>query len=328
MYRFGELSLFLAVAVLLISSQSIEMQQSLMIHDLSRSDNISSVGCLSQTNQNIAFQSYRNNTSSICLISSDGTNLRCLTDHKGNDAQPAWSPDGKMIAFTSDRDYQGDFYVATTEIYIMDANGNNQRRLTWNKANDFDPAWSPDGEFIAFASDRDGDFEIYIMKTDGSNVHPLTANEAMDRWPAWSPDGKMIAFTSDREGNEEIFVMKLGESQAQRITIRPDFIDREPSWSPDGKMIAFESTNDGLGYYYNIYTMKHDGSDIQSLIIGSYIHLSPEWSPDGKTIVFASSRTGRLEIYALEVDGPNIQQLTYDGGTEPTWQPPLCGSWP
>lgn len=233
MYRFGELSLFLAVAVLLISSQSIEMQQSLMIHDLSRSDNISSVGCLSQTNQNIAFQSYRNNTSSICLISSDGTNLRCLTDHKGNDAQPAWSPDGKMIAFTS-----------------------------------------------------------------------------------------------DREGNEEIFVMKLGESQAQRITIRPDFIDREPSWSPDGKMIAFESTNDGLGYYYNIYTMKHDGSDIQSLIIGSYIHLSPEWSPDGKTIVFASSRTGRLEIYALEVDGPNIQQLTYDGGTEPTWQPPLCGSWP
>ena len=136
----------------------------------------------------------------IYVMDADGSGVTQLTHNSDGDSGPAWSPDGRLIAFACGRD--GD-----PEICVMDADGSGVTQLTHNSNVDYDPAWSPDGRRIAFTSWRDGDPEIYVMDADGSGVTQLTHNSAKDYDPAWSPDGRRIAFTSERDGDWEIYVM-------------------------------------------------------------------------------------------------------------------------
>jgi TolB protein len=125
----------------------------------------------------------------------------------------------------------------------MDADGKNPRRLTNHPADDFDPAWSPDDQKIAFVSNRDGNCEIYVMDSDGKNPRNLTNKPADDWGPEWSPDGKRIAFNSERDGNREIYVMDADGKDPRNLTNHPagDYIDAwfDPavgrSISPAGK---------------------------------------------------------------------------------------------
>ena len=198
----------------------------------------------------IAFQSYRDNDRNhnieIYVMAADGSNLQRLTDNLIEDEAPAWSPDGKRIVFSSAR--EGHFMDAhkniTDEIYVMDADGGNQQRLTENRNNDWDPVWSPDSKRIAFAADRKGDFvkfDIYVMDADGGNQQKLTNNRGWDSSPSWSPDSRRIAFTSEREGNYEIYVMDADGGNEQNLTNNPHS-DSGPAWlntpfsvSPAGK---------------------------------------------------------------------------------------------
>jgi Tol biopolymer transport system component len=131
---------------------------------------------------------------------------------------------GKIV-FTSDRDLN-------FEVYAMDADGTNPTNLTNNKADDFQPSWSPDGTKIAFTSDRDGDYEVYVMNADGTNPTNLTNNSAIDEYPSWSPDGTKIAFASRRDGGDyEVYVMNADGTDPTRLTNSP-LIDFQPSWQP------------------------------------------------------------------------------------------------
>jgi Tol biopolymer transport system component len=232
------------------------------------------------------------------------------------------------IVFTSDRD-------GNDEIYVMNADGSNQTRLTNNTANDWGPVWSPDGTKIAFVSNRGGG-EIYVMNADGSNQTNLTNNPAFDSQPAWSPDGTRIAFLSERDGNREIYVMNADGSNQTRLTNNPDD-DYDPAWSPDGTQIAFTSWGDfidaeGKPTSIKLYVINADGSNLTSPTDSPAYAWQGAWSPDGTKFAYTGHyawssaytfRTGDNEIFVQNADGSNRINLTNNPADDwtPVWSP-------
>jgi dipeptidyl aminopeptidase/acylaminoacyl peptidase len=234
----------------------------------------------------ILFQSFRNqrefpNDADVYVMNADGTDVQELTFSNAFDGDPAWSSDGRKIAFESRRD-------GNNEIYTMNANGSATKRLTFNSVFDGDPAWSPDGKQIAFSSDRDGNREIYVMNADGSNQRRLTHTDGtisdinptgLDADPAWAPDGKKIAFESNRDGgNYEIYVMGADGSDQRNLSDNAAF-DALPAWAPDGRDIVFESERAGKGNW-DVYVMTADsGRVIDRLTTDGARDEMPDWQP-------------------------------------------------
>ena len=193
----------------------------------------------------------------IYVMDADGGNQQNLTNDPNSDWSPSWSPDGKRIVFNSNRDGNRDGNRNNHEIYVMDADGGNQQRLTDNDFYDTHPSWSPDGERIAFMSRRDGHFigedglssEIYVMDADGNNQRRLTNNRVYDGSPSWSSDGKRIVFSSDRDRPGqfifEVYVMDANGGNLQNLTNNPHHTDGSPAWfgpafavAPAGKILT------------------------------------------------------------------------------------------
>ena len=216
------------------------------------------------------------------------------------------------IAFASQRD-------GNNEIYVMNADGTNQVRLTNNPANDESPTWSPDRSRIAFASQRDGNNEIYVMNADGTNQVRLTNNNAAENSLVWSPNGSKIAFRSERDGNFEIYVMNVDGTNQTRLT-NNNANDGVQAWSPDSSKIAFTSERDGN---FEIYVMNADGTNQVRLTNNNAADNFPAWSPNGSKIAFASERDGNFEIYVMNADGNNQTRLTNNSFRDnvPAWSP-------
>jgi Tol biopolymer transport system component len=224
----------------------------------------------------IAYQ--RGEMSEIYVMDSDGSGQRNVTNALGIDAWPTWSADGSRIVFHADRNYivgDSDSMTDDPDIYVVNADGTGETRLTDDPGRDFLPIWSPDGSRIVFISNREGPGEIFVMNADGSGQDNVTNDPgAADGWPSWSPDGTKIAFQSFRDGNGEIYVMNADGSGLSRLTANAVF-DAGPSWSPDGTKIAFESERDGN---LEIYVMNADGSDPRRLTDHTAFDGYPVWT--------------------------------------------------
>jgi Tol biopolymer transport system component len=188
------------------------------------------------------------------------------------------------ILFVSDRD-------GNNEIYVMNADGSNQRNLTQNAANDYFPMWSPDGSKIVFASNRDSSNEIYLMDNNGGNLVNLTNHPANDSYPSWSPDGNSIAFLRDtiREGiRSEIYIMDTNGENIRQIAVAHFSNMSLLSWSPNSKQIMFFSEQYGLGNngQSEWETVVVDVETAQSIVLDLFRGYSVLWSPDGQKIMF------------------------------------------
>ncbi len=279
-----------------------------------------------ETQAQIVFHSKRDGNWEIYVMDADGGNPRNLTKNRNDDTFPSWSPDGKRVAFVSDRDGHVMNGISTAEIYVIDADGDNPQNLTNNPGSDRDPSWSPDGKRIAFSSlrrDKDGNlghFDIYVMDADGGNPRRLTENPHGARSPSWSPDGGRIVFSTRRDGHfrtkfgitSEIYVMDADGQGEQRLTENRQN-DSYPVWSPDGERIAFASDRKGDLENYEIYVIDADGGNQQQLTNHRGDDGSPSWSPDGEQIAFHSLRGEQFrnaEIYVMDADGGGLQNLT------------------
>lgn len=242
--------------------------------------------------------------------------VTCLALGPGNALLPQPVPAqglGSKIAFVSNRD-------GNPEIYVMDADGANETRLTNNRASDGAPTWSPDGMRIAFVSSRDGNRDIYIMNADGSGQVRLTTHEANDGGPSWSPDGSMIAFDSGRSGSSQVWRTNVdagnwGSNLTQLTDDHPlGRVNNFLAWSPNGLWIAFEADRDRDDP--EIYLANAvDGTNQQRLTFTRALDEVPEWTPDSKQIVYSTDRdgepqNGNYEIYIMNVDGSDKRRLT------------------
>jgi Tol biopolymer transport system component len=226
----------------------------------------------------IAFVSERDGNSEIYTMNTDGSGLKRITNDPAGDIQPAFSPGGSgqsRLVFTSTRDTSN---PVNQEIYTTNSNGSGLVvRHTTNDAQDSEPAFSPDGNKIAFRSKRDGgNSEIYLLTLGTLGLQRLTNNPAPDLNPNFSPNGSKIAFTSFRDGgNPEIYTMNSDGTGQTRITNDPG-IDFTPAFSPDGSWIAFSETNGGNA---EIYTKKLDGLGEQRLTSTAEADVQPDWQP-------------------------------------------------
>jgi dipeptidyl aminopeptidase/acylaminoacyl peptidase len=184
------------------------------------------------------------------------------------------------------------FSNSTEDIYIVNADGSGLTQLTTDPANDFDPAFSPDGTLVAFRSERDGNNEVYVMNADGSGQHDVSSDPAEDWGPTWSPDGAVL--WNCAQDLSIGFRACVANADATGMHVIPiDIYFEYPAWSPDGRKIAFMSQEpDAFGNdpNYDIFVVNADGSGLQQVTNDPGQDGFPSWSPDGSKLAFSSTR--------------------------------------
>lgn len=242
------------------------------------------------TGTTLVFQSDRSKSWHIYSMKIGAAPTQLTT--KGANADPSLSPDGSKIAFHSNR--------GRTQIYVMDANGRNERQLTDAPGRNESPTWSPDGRQIVFMSNRanSNNFDLYLMKSDGSDVRRLTTSPGPDLNPKFSPDGQTIVYSCEVDGNRDIFAIGVNGGEPKRLT-RDKANNDWPSFSPNGQFILFSSKASGR---YRLMVMRNDGTGRVPVsgVTGDLDEMEGAWNPNGIRIGCTVGKLGSETTYDLK----------------------------
>lgn len=292
-------------------------------------------------NGKIAFHSYEGADADIYTINPDGTGKINLTDeapdaYSGADIQPAYSPDGTKILFESDRsgEYTEDpnWPEPIFDVWVVNADGSGEpRRLT--TAEGQSPAWSPDGQQIAYSSSRDGNYEIWVENVDGTGTprqitHTGNTNDGViiNTSPSWSADGK-IAYVSTKDDprKRDIYVANAdGTGEPTRLTNTPTSNNWAPEWSRNGERLAFWREYPGSCgpcdrevYVMDAVDSDGDGNGDNLINVTSdpaSVDYQPDWSPDGTQISFISNREdGEYSLWTVPAPAPQTASSPTSG---------------
>jgi len=257
----------------------------------------------------IAFVSTGSGNKEIYSCAFDGYNPQQVTRNRSINLSPAWSSDGRYLAYTSYKKGKPDIFIKN--LAEMQETSINKKGLN------ITPAWMPGKFELAATLSFSGDQEIYLLTGSGKIIKRLTNIRGIDLSPTWSPDGKKLAFVSNRSGSPQIYVQNLTSGKVRRLTYVGNY-NTQPNWSPRGDKIVFASVLDGRR---NIVVMGLDGQEPLQLTHESGDNEAPAWSPDGSLVVFSSNREGPFRIYVMTAFGTDQRRLLVMKGeqTNPKW---------
>ncbi len=245
------------------------------------------------------------------IADADGYSPQTIVSSEEPIMSPAWSPDGRKIAYVS-------FENAQPSIWVQEVFTGKRQKMTAFKGINGAPAWSPDGRYLALTLSKDGNPDIFVMDVARRSLRPLTRHWSIDTEPAWSPDGKSLVFTSDRGGAPQIYRVPVSGGEAQRVSFEGKYNARA-SYSPNGRLLTMVTRVDKQ---YRIATLDLETRDFRVMSTGR-LDESPSFAPNGSMIIYATRVNGKGVLAAVSTDGRIQQRLRLQEGDvrEPVWSP-------